>query len=667
MPSKLHQLLGHAPLRLIAIVLFAILVPSLLVTALGLAAVFQAQAFVQDRFIEDLRSKAEAFRQRLDVEWSRRTSIYAERFRDAGQSRPFLGDLRGRDPWVRDIVVSTSRGLELVGEPPPTPLWAPVGGDILRELERLEYAEHDSNGALAECRKLRASVDDDRLLVDLLLTEARLAYRLGRREESIYTLREVLNRYGNTSDATGVVRALPVSLRIAEVEKEIGDPAREREALRELARALERYKQFLEPELLAYFRDRLVGFGELGEAEFGSRAERLIEEKHLPELARRLPLAGALPPGWTSVETHATVADLGTVDFLTFLSSDSSLRVHLLLDEARLREEAEQAASWVGLAAPGVRFVRRGAADNSAEEPVAVPLPQPIQHVEMRYAPPESGLPEAFRGFRYLRLATFAWAVIVLVLAIVAGVLFSLWHVLREMRTARQKSDFVSFITHELKTPLTAIRTLTDTMLGGKTDSEEENHYCLQLIGSETDRLAKLVEQVLEYSKIERKEKRFQFASCSMEEVVQEAVRIFQDHNRLQPRDIEINTAQSISKIKMDRAAMIELLLNLLSNAAKYSGKDKRIVINLRESINDICVDVVDRGVGIRKRDQKKIFERFFRAEDYLTRDVEGTGLGLTFARYIAKVHNGEIRVSSQVAAGSTFTLQLRKTHVLAE
>ena len=71
--------------------------------------------------------------------------------------------------------------------------------------------------------------------------------------------------------------------------------------------------------------------------------------------------------------------------------------------------------------------------------------------------------------------------------------------------------------------------------------------------------------------------------------------------------------------------------------------------------------------MGIRKRDQKRIFDRFYRAEDYLTRDVDGTGLGLTFSRYIAKVHNGEIRVSSQLGGGSSFTLVLRKTHVLAE
>jgi signal transduction histidine kinase len=152
-----------------------------------------------------------------------------------------------------------------------------------------------------------------------------------------------------------------------------------------------------------------------------------------------------------------------------------------------------------------------------------------------------------------------------------------------------------------------------------------------------------------------------------MESTVREAIRIFRQHNPGDPREIEVNSAQHTSKIRMDREAMVELILNLLSNAAKYSPRDKPISVNIRESIDDISVEVIDHGVGIRKRDQKKIFDKFYRADDYLTREVEGTGLGLTFARYVAKVHNGDIKVSSQVNAGSVFTLQIRKTDVLAE
>jgi signal transduction histidine kinase len=204
-------------------------------------------------------------------------------------------------------------------------------------------------------------------------------------------------------------------------------------------------------------------------------------------------------------------------------------------------------------------------------------------------------------------------------------------------------------------------------LLLGRVENEEERNLCLRMIDGESERLSKLIDQILQYSRLERHQKKFQFTSCNMDDVVEEAVRIFNKHQKGAPRVVEVNSVQRISKIKMDRPAMIELLLNLLSNAAKYSEADKRIVINVRESIDDISVEVVDDGIGIRKRDQKKIFEKFYRADDYLTRDVEGTGLGLAFARYVAKVHNGDIKVASQLNGGSSFTLQLKKTHVLAE
>ena len=372
------------------------------------------------------------------------------------------------------------------------------------------------------------------------------------------------------------------------------------------------------------------------------------------------------------MQSHIAVPGKGELDVSSFRTDEGELIVHVLLDRERILPEARLLGAEFGLAGDSLRFYsktmeRPQMSYRGTQSLLTLPLPPPLDNLAMEYIPPEGSLPKAFRGFNVLTLATFTWAVIVLVVTLLVGVLFTLRSVLREMRTARLKSDFVSFISHELKTPLTAIRMFTETILSGRVADEEESRFCIQMIDQESDRLSKLVEQVLEYSQIEQHQKEFRFVSCDMEEVVQEAARIFKDHNRMDPREIEVNAVQHISKIKMDRAAMVELILNLLSNAAKYSPREKKIVVNLRESIDDISVEVIDRGVGIRKRDQRKIFEKFYRADDYLTRDVEGTGLGLTFARYIAKVHNGDIKVSSQVNSGSTFTLQLKKTHVLAE
>jgi signal transduction histidine kinase len=672
--SRLRAFVANTPIKLIAVILITILAPSVIVTALGLVAVLQADSFVRDRLSRPLREKMERLERRLAEEWSRRLGFYEDYLKDAPSRLSRLRDLSLGDGRVRDILISGPSGLEAAPDPPPMDLWSPEAEEELKEVHRLEVLERNYPLALAECQRVLSRAVDEAVVVEALLAAGRLSYLLRSLEDAERYLRSALERFGDTVDATGMVRAVPILCRIAEIEKEMSLPQRARETAAALEAALERHAAALGPEASAFFRRKLASLkeGAPAPAEGGAAPPRPASPARVPAdslkaleplLARKGSAPGARH------ETHAVVPGLGEADFVTFLIAGGRA-VHLLLDREAFRSDAALIASELGLPELGLEIAsgRKGPAPAPpAAEVLASRLPPPFAGCELRGTLPREALPEGFRGFNVISLATFSWAVIVLVLAIVAGVLFTLHFVVRETRTARLKSDFVGFISHELKTPLTSIRMFTETMLSGRVEDEEERKFCIQMIDRESERLSKLIEQVLEYSRIERRQKEFKFTSCDMEDVVREAVRIFQDLHRKDPRDVEVNAVQRISKIRMDRAAMVELFLNLLSNAAKYSSREKKIVLNVRESIDDISVEVVDHGVGIKKRDQKKIFERFFRADDYLTRGVEGTGLGLTFARYIAKVHNGDIKVSSQPASGSTFTLQLRKSHVLAE
>jgi signal transduction histidine kinase len=672
--SRLRAFVSNTPIKLIAVILITILAPSVIVTALGLVAVLQADSFVRDRFSRPLRDKMQGLERRLEEDWSRRLHFYSEYVKDAPQRLSRLRDLPMSDDHVKDVIVSdSSAGLAIVLDPPPRDLWSPEAEEDLKEVHRLEVLEKNYPAALAECQKVLSRAADEAVVAEALLAAARLSYLLRNLDDAERYLRSAAERFGDTVDATGMVRAVPILCRIAEIEKELGSPQRLREAVGAYESALERYSRVLDPEAAAFFRRKLASLKDGTPGPAGTAAPPPVDPARVPAsalealeplLARR----GSAQPGpW--LETHATVPVLGEVDFVSFPAA-GGVTIHLLLDREVFRAGAASIASGLGLPDLGLVIASPsgGAAVASpASEVLASRLPAPFTGYQLQGTLPREALPQGFRGFNIISLATFSWAVIILVLAIVAGVLFTLQFVVRETRTARLKSDFVSFISHELKTPLTSIRMFTETMLSGRVEDEEEKKFCIQMIDRESDRLSKLIDQVLEYSRIERQQKEFKFTSCDMEDVVREAVRLFQDLHRKEPRDIEVNAVQRISKIRMDRAAMVELFLNLLSNAAKYSPPEKKIVLNVRESIDDISVEVVDHGVGIRKRDQKKIFEKFFRADDYLTREVEGTGLGLTFARYIAKVHNGDIKVSSQPSSGSTFTLQLRKSHVLAE
>jgi signal transduction histidine kinase len=672
---KLKELAGNAPVRLIATILFAVLIPSILMTALGLFAVYQADVIVKEHTTGAYRRELEELTRLLDEDWSwwlRRLEI---ELADAGERRQHLPELRN-DPRIQDVLISDAGGLQLLpSHSPPGELEVGAAEGELDRARRLEFRDRDFKAAHEEYRQLLWQSHDDAVVLVALEGAARMSHRLGRRKEAAGFLDEAWRRFGETRDATGVRRSLPLLCRKLEIEREDGAVEAEETAAR-LASALKRESAFLSPDAERFYREKLAALQPASAKSaaaapaapaLGADAIPLLEETLL-RAAQKLR---------SSPEPIISQARFHGGEELTFASlraQGGELAIHLLLDTRRFLAEAQELAAGFTEPAEKLRFGRAGgsllegeAPPQSGERVIAVQaLPAPFEHVELRYLLLPGSLP-GFRSLEVMTLASFSWAIIVLVLAIVAGVFLTLRSVLREMETARLKSDFVSFISHELKTPIAAIRMFAETLLAGRVDSEEEKRVCLQLIDRESERLTTLIDKVIEYSRIERHQKVFQFASCSMEDVVEEAVRLFHEHNKERPRQVEINTVQRISKINMDRASMVELILNLLSNAAKYSAAGERILVNLRESMDEISVEVVDRGIGIPKRDQKRIFEKFFRSQDYLTREIEGTGLGLAFARYIARVHKGDIKVSSQVNCGSTFTLQLKKTHVLAE
>ena len=670
--ARIRAFLGDVPLKLLAVVLFAILIPSLLVTALGLVTVIEADRYVQGQFRSDFVAKMSSLRERVNASITRRWEPLADTLASDPDRLLLLDGLRRSDPLVREAftergIGSAPRRWHVAPVPPPRELWAPGARETLDALGACE-ASGDHDATLSEASRLLRESEDDAVLVEARLAAARASFALGRKEESRWHLDSALEAYGDTIDATGVVRALPILLRLVELAR--GSTSGRVEAYGAAYRdALDRYGPHL-PDFVHTFysaRSSSLGVIDARARDTVARTPGGIPLSEVVQLPERIPLPRSLLQ-WSSAELSI---EGSVTDMLSLRLSETEV-VHLILERARLLDDALLPAIELGLGAERLRLAR-ASSESAVEESYSgdafrsAPLAGPFAHLVLEYVPEAGSVPDPFRGFRVISLATYTWSVVVLVLAIVVGASFTFRHVMREVRTARLKTDFVSFISHELKTPLTAIRMYTETLLDKRVTDEAEVQTCLRLVDSESDRLAKLIDQILEYSKIQHKQKEFHFASCNIEDVVSEAVRLFHEHTQVDPRVVEIHSVQRVSKIKMDRAAMIELFLNLLNNAAKYSQPGTPIGINLRESIDDITVDIIDQGIGIRKRDQKRIFDRFYRAEDYLTRTAEGTGLGLTFAKYIAKFHNGDIKVSSHPNGGSVFTLVLQKTQVFAE
>ena len=672
MYESFKSYLGGVPIRLIATVMVAILIPSVLVTALGLVTVFQADHFVKDFVRDGYRRDLETISAALEREWRETLDYYDALLGDANERGDYLAALR-QDPFVLDVFYTRRGELARVEAGIPYPeLLSNREDPALLEAIRMEGVEGRNTDALELYLPLLGH-KDPAVVLEALLGAARTSRGLEDPARSIGYIDMALARFGATVDGSGMTRKFPLLYQKIRSLKDRAMPG-VAEVARDLLRALREEGFRISPEAAAGYREALSEYAPavIAAADSAQAPTSVLEPELMGSLAEPLAkAAGAVSSG--HLVSHFPTGERELL-FQSIPTEDAAFVVHLLLDPTRFLAQLEAVKDQLHLqdslllpAYPAGKLLDSSMKTGSEEALAVQALPSPLDHLELRYHPQPDSLPVGFRSFEVLTLATFTWAVILLVLMIMVGVFYTIRYVLRETRTARLKSDFVSFISHELKTPLAAIKMFTETLREGRVSGEEEQQECLELIERESDRLSSLIDKVLAYSKVESEQKVFQFGSCSMAEVVDEAVRLFHAHTTDRPRELKVRSVQDISNIQMDRASMIEVVLNLLSNADKYSPRDTEIIVNIRETVDDITVEVVDKGVGIPKRDHRRIFEKFFRSDDLLTREVEGTGLGLAFSRYIAKVHNGDIRVSSQPESGSVFTLQLKKTHVLAE
>ena len=259
-------------------------------------------------------------------------------------------------------------------------------------------------------------------------------------------------------------------------------------------------------------------------------------------------------------------------------------------------------------------------------------------------------------GERFARISFLTLAALSLVLA--GGIALTYRNVTKEMALARLKSDFVSNVSHELRTPLSLIRLYAETLEMGRLTSPEKYQEYYRIIRKESERLTSLINNILDFSRIEAGRKEYDFRETDMCELVHATL----DSYRYQ---IEQNGFQFEEKIdevpplRVDREAMARSLLNLVNNALKYSQDRKFIGVNLYRDNGSVKLEVVDQGIGIPHQEQQKIFEKFYRVGDPLVHNTKGSGLGLSLVRHIVQAHGGDVSVDSAPGQGSKFTIAL--------
>jgi signal transduction histidine kinase len=229
----------------------------------------------------------------------------------------------------------------------------------------------------------------------------------------------------------------------------------------------------------------------------------------------------------------------------------------------------------------------------------------------------------------------------------------------RHLRLARLKTDLVAAASHELRSPLASMRVLVDGLLADESFDPKKTREYLEMLAVENARLSRLIENFLTFSQLERNRHRFALAPAKPSAIVASAVETVRD--RLPPDcDLRVEVPASLPLVMADADALRTALINLLENALKYTPATKRIVVRASlDGDGTVLFAVEDNGIGIAVREQRRIFRRFYRVDQRLSRESSGVGLGLSIVELIVRGHHGTVTVHSAPGAGSTFTLRL--------
>jgi len=325
-----------------------------------------------------------------------------------------------------------------------------------------------------------------------------------------------------------------------------------------------------------------------------------------------------------------------------------------------------------------IRFDKLLAATQTALVP-----DQSLADVKITLAPPDVDTPDAFvtlpagEGMPGWRLAlsladrnffdaatgrqsaVYLWTAIWVVVGMGVLTVIAVRLVRRQMTLARLKNDLAATVSHELKTPLSSMRVLVETLLDSDKLDERKTREYLQLIAQENERLGRLIQNFLTFSRMERKKHAFHFSEVPAHQIAEAAVESVRARFDAPGCRLEAEIGANLPSVMADQDALETALVNLLENAYKYSAEIKHIVLHVRAENGSVMFSVKDNGIGIAPRDRRRIFQPFHQVDQRLSRRGSGCGLGLSIVQFITTAHHGSVCVESQPGCGSTFTLCL--------
>lgn len=652
--------------RFLGLFAATILLPMLLLVVLAVSSIGAEEAGLSRELRKRSDSLAEALAQivvdegdslRIAVlaRLARRESLFVDHLALSPELRAvFRFDPDG------ELLAPFDRRTDTLASAPPS-AWV-----TLRRLAQIEssFGRHSDAALLWE--RAGFSVERDMWAAEAELGAAREAWRAG----DIIGARERLERIANervgvrdsrgmrVSDVAALLRAETIFAR----DPAMGQPAMEDFVLSSLEsqwtlnhggdaalvrRALRRLEPVANGEWLSQVRKRL---DERSDQQYwAALVENELDALDFPSQPSTMIWLGARagsPALW------ATLRDEGGL-WAFSLSSEAVL------------ERATRAARQLAAADPDLAPVLVLPGEPLPPDWIAVgTLGQLLPTVRVAILPDDTaGFERALSRRRQTRIAVILLAVFVFV----AGLVLSARIVSREVESARVKADFAANVSHELRSPITQIRLKGEALKFGLVDPGPDTEMHYDAILAEAERLSRLVDNVLDFAAIERGAKKYTLRKDYLAPLIAHAVEVARRDFETRGLTIALDTPTSVPPLMLDRDAIGQVLVNLLSNAAKYGGDAQWVGVSVAVADSHVLVSVSDRGIGIAPEDVPKLFDHFFRSTDPQVRRRKGTGIGLTIVRYIVEAHGGTISVDSAPGRGTTFTVTLPRPEAVIE
>lgn len=650
---------GRTLWPVLALLLVAVLTPTIC------ALWFMAQAMTNERLairqrLENAYARPlENARQAIDDFWRRKSAALGQVDPAVPAQTSFAQIVRNN--LADSVVLFDTQGTPLYpgidrfvapGEDEGIPTWRKAG--------YVEFAQSDPARAADLYAGIARETRNVHLAAQALQAQARCLVKSGRREASLEILLKSLGdaRFREARDPQGRLVAPNAQLFALSLLPR-------GEAWSETARQLiKRLNDYDKPVMPASQRRFLMT--ELWNMRFadpGTPDPRLFDSEELPGLLLDPPALATLDAENLAAEfiergAHRTEPGLllrsSANDVWQWTSHDG--RFVALFRGDRLAGQMESLTlSAAGLSDVSLR-VRPAAA--SADAAPLLTSPAGTVLPDWRLTLHLAG-PDPFSTAARKRIAAYAWTALLVIATAGCLAILLARYLGRQVRLTRLKNDLIATVSHELKTPLTSIRVLTDTLLAGRSQDEAKTREYLQMIARENVRLSRLIDSFLTFSRMERNKRKFDLRDVRPADVVRDAVEAVRERYAAAGFSLEVDSSPELPAVLGDRDALVTVLVNLLDNAWKYSQNDKRVSLRTSAADGEVRFEVSDHGIGLSRRDVRRIFEKFYQVDRSLSRETSGVGLGLSIVKFIVDAHRGRIDVTSKLGAGSTFTIRL--------